>query len=277
MTTTHNKIDTFNSSNLEAISDIGVSRKRNEDSVLYMEVELSLKDKRKTKMIIMLVCDGMGGLSAGNWASSYCCHRIEETIKNQDYQTVNGLIKELERSIFFINNDIVEENKRVSARTGKKVKAGTTMTLLIIHDGIGHLRHLGDTRLYEIIPTHSRDFSSVLGENVEIISQDQSEVMREVRAGRMTYEQAMSSNRMNILYMCLGVFPSSKLKIFKLDFQLHKDASYLIGTDGFWHGLSDSDLVALASRDTTLKKLTDRKKDLDGEKDNISALIYRFK
>lgn len=277
MTTPYNKIDTFKSSNLEAISDIGVSRKRNEDSVLYMEVELKLKDKRKTKMIIMLVCDGMGGLSAGNWASSYCCHRIEETIKKQDYQTVNGLIKEVERSIFFINNDIVEENKRVSARTGKKVKAGTTMTLLIIHDGIGHLRHLGDTRLYEIIPNHSKDFSSNIGENVEIISQDQSEVMRDVRAGKMTYEQAMSSDRMNVLYMCLGVFPSSKLQIFKLDFQLHPDASYLIGTDGFWHGLSDNDLVALASRDTTLKKLTDRKKDLDGEKDNISALIYRFK
>lgn len=268
-------IDSERSSNMEAISDIGVARKRNEDSVLYMELELKLTGNRVSRMVVMLVCDGMGGLSAGNWASSYCCHQIETIIKDKNYTTINGLIQQIERGIYIINNDIVKENRRVSAETKKKVRAGTTMTLFMIHDGIGHLRHLGDTRLYEIIPPVSEDFDQDLSQNVNIISEDQSEVMRKVRNGEMSYEEAMKSNRMNILYMCLGVFPSNKLEIFKVDFQLHPDASYLICTDGFWHGMSDSDLIKLSNRDYSVKDLIERKKDLEGEKDNISALIYR--
>lgn len=272
----NSNIDTKKTSSMEAISDIGVSRERNEDSILYMELELKLKNNRASKMVIMLVCDGMGGLSDGNWASSYCCNRIEETVKKQEFDTVNGLIRAVETEIYIINNDIVKRNRKASEETGKKVRTGTTMTLLMIHDGIGHLRHLGDTRLYEIIPTNSEDFDiDVQGNNVNIVSQDQSKVMREVRRGNMTYEQAMSSKEMNILYMCMGVFPTNKLKIFKVDFQIHPDATYLIGTDGFWHGLTDKDLIDLASKRTSVKKLTDRKKNLDGEQDNISALVYR--
>lgn len=268
-------IDRAHSEMMEAVSDIGIARERNEDSILYMELTFTLADKRTVDGILMLVCDGMGGLEAGNWASAYCCQSVEKLVEEQAYTSINDFIERLEKNIYITNNDIVKQNKYVSQQVGKKVRAGSTFTLLFIHDHIAHLRHLGDSRLYELIPKASGDFDSVaLDDNVSIVSEDQSDVMRQVRQGKLTYEEAMNSDHKNVLYMCMGVFPSNRLEIFKLDFEIHPEASYLICTDGFWHHLSTDDFIQLASREKSLSELINREKQLDGERDNISAVIY---
>lgn len=264
---------------IEAWSDIGSSRKRNEDSILYMEVKLLLEGGKKTNLILMLVCDGVGGLNAGNWASSYCCSCIERIIREKNYKTVNDLIKKIESNMFIINNEILEKNKENSERLGHSIKSSTTFTLLIMHDGIGHLRHLGDSRLYEIIPPYYSDDGSgkIEGKVLNVLSEDQSDLMRKVRKHEMTLDELNASNDKRLLYMCMGYFSASKLDIFPSDFQLHPKASYLICTDGFWHNAKPKDLYRLAVKDLSLGDLITRMKTTDGETDNISAIIYRPK
>lgn len=243
-------------------SDIGNIRQRNEDSILHISLDIETQEGKHTEVTIMLLCDGMGGLNAGDWASQKACSIITETIENRKYHDIPSLIKQLEASIYIINNIILNYSKQ------QQIRIGTTFTLLILHDGIGHLRHLGDSRLYEI------NLAAPEGEKVRVLSLDQSVVMRKVRQGEISLEEAFTSEDSSILYMCLGVFPSQKLEIFKMDFKTEPEASYLLASDGFWHLTSESEYIALAEGTLQLPELFERIK-MRNERDNISAIMCR--
>lgn len=243
-------------------SDIGVVRTRNEDSILNVELQITTVEGKRTDVTVMLLCDGMGGLNAGDWASQKACSLVLETIENRHYNTVAALIRQLESSIYSINNLIVSYSQSQATRIG------TTFTMLIIHDGIGHLRHLGDSRLYQIKPSNHPN----LPNDVKVLSLDHSVVMRDVRDGKITLEEAFTTRNSSLLYMCLGVFPSQNLDVFKLDFALEEGASYLVASDGFWHMTQEEEYIALATRNISLEEVSNRVK-ARNERDNISAIL----
>lgn len=248
---------------LTQYSDIGVVRTRNEDSVLSVELTITTAEGKQTSVIVMLLCDGMGGLNAGDWASQKACSIVLETIENRRYSTVAALVRQLEASIYIINNLIVNYSN------SQATKIGTTFTLLVMHDGIGHLRHLGDSRLYQIKPSTQTNEPH----DVKVLSLDHSVVMRDVRNGVITLEEAFTKRNSSLLYMCLGVFPSQSLDVFKMDFTLEEGASYLIASDGFWHMTQENEYLALATHNLTLQGVADRVKSRN-ERDNISAILY---
>lgn len=243
-------------------SDIGISRRRNEDSIIHVELSILTEEGRETDVTVMLLCDGMGGLNAGDWASQKACSIILDVIEKRNYSTIPELIKRLELSIYVINQVLVEKSQEQQAQIG------TTFTLFVTHDGIGHLRHLGDSRLYEITPNASE------GNKVKVLSFDQSVVMRNVRNGTMTYEEALNSKNSSVLYMCLGVFPSDRLEIFRADFELEADSSYLIASDGFWHMTTEDEYLDMSNGTLKIADMVERIK-LRDEQDNISAIIWR--
>lgn len=249
---------------ISSFSDIGIKRQRNEDSLLHMELDIGTIDNQHTEVTIMLLCDGMGGLNAGAWASQTACKVVLNTVEKRQYASIDDLINKLRSSVVEINDIILQGGQKASE------KIGTTFTLFIMHDGIGHIIHLGDSRIYEIDPTKQAPQPQIA-----VLTEDQSVVMRDVRKGVITIEQAQQAKNNNILYMCLGVFPSDKLDIFETTFRVGENASYLICSDGFWHLVQEGQFIAMATGQLQIQTMINEIKATGKEQDNISAMIYK--
>lgn len=119
--------------------------KKNEDYVRHAEIMPGVS--------LIIVCDGMGGLSHGAEAAKLVAHSIAEYIQSHyrtespDQSLINGLK--------YANKIVAAEIKRHSS------KIGTSVGLTLFADNRCYYTWLGDVRIY-----HAR------GENVELLTRD---------------------------------------------------------------------------------------------------------
>ncbi len=112
------------------ISDIGLQRKRNEDSFFIDE------DKQ-----IFIVCDGMGGHKGGDVASSMAVEIIQA---NLAFSATEEIIPALQNAAEMANRIIWEKGKSDDTL----YEMGTTMTVAVIHGDRIVVAHVGDSSLY---------------------------------------------------------------------------------------------------------------------------------
>lgn len=129
---------------LEIFSQPGIDR-INEDYVWHSEIVPGVS--------LIIVCDGMGGLSHGAEASELAAHSIAGYIlsHNCDESPEQSLMNGLK----YANDIIATEIKRHSS------KMGTSVGLTLFADNRCYYTWLGDVRIY-----HAR------GENVELLTRD---------------------------------------------------------------------------------------------------------
>lgn len=138
---------------------------------------------------LFIVCDGMGGHSAGEVASEAVCTAMAASILG-DGRSSEGV---------FTDADLAKALKAaydsLDARdNGDARKMGTTMTMLKLHSQGATIAHIGDSRVYHIRPGVNEDSTRIL-----YASEDHSLVNQLVRAGHMTHEEARRSNQKNII------------------------------------------------------------------------------
>lgn len=112
------------------ITDIGLVRKRNEDSYLI--------DKKRN---LFLVCDGMGGHQGGDIASRLAIETINKELLFQD---INDLPAALEEAVQTANR-IIWETGQTDERLNEM---GTTVTAAVILDEQLLVAHVGDSSLF---------------------------------------------------------------------------------------------------------------------------------
>lgn len=116
---------------LEIFSQPGIDR-INEDYVWHAEIVPGVS--------LIVVCDGMGGLSHGAEASELVAHSIAEYIRlhysdeSPEQSIINGLK--------YVNDIIATEIKRLSS------KMGTSVGLTLFADNRCYYTWLGDVRIY---------------------------------------------------------------------------------------------------------------------------------
>lgn len=230
---------------IERLTDIGVYRERNEDSYIYFRCKLDGQD-----ITIACVCDGMGGLDAGDYASKELCESLKRGIFSKDFVDINELKREVTSSIKEANR-IIFSNK---TQYGKQ--CGTTVTCVVLADK-GYAWHVGDSRLMMISNS-----------NVRALTKDHTYVRRLVDKGKITKEEARNHPKRSALTNAIGVFKDVSIDMFEFDY---RNTTLVLATDGFWNGLTDSDYLSISSRDVTLEDMMNRviKR---GETDNITAL-----
>lgn len=206
-------------------TDVGIKKKTNQDSLLIKEADTSAG-----KILLMTICDGMGGLDKGEVASASVIQAFNQwferglpTILTADNR-MEATKQQWNAIIERMNNEIT--NYGVS----KGIQLGTTVTaLLILEDGSYLIGHVGDTRVYRI--TDSK---------VDILTQDQTFVAREIREGRMTPEQAKIDPRRNTLLQCVGASP--RVEVDYQEGKAQKDEIYMLCCDGFRHVLTNEEI-----------------------------------
>lgn len=207
---------------LGAETDIGTSRKENEDSVCTKKASTQYGE-----IAMAIVCDGMGGLNKGELASSttvkkfnrWFDEKLPNMLENFDWDQIRESWNSLAQ---LINKKIAEYGAE------EQLRLGTTFCGMLIFNGRYMIMNIGDSRAYKILP------------EAEQITVDQSFVQREIDRGNITEEEAKTHPKRSVLLQCIGASRS-----LEPDFYFGSAKSgdnFLLCTDGFRHVLTNEDI-----------------------------------
>jgi serine/threonine protein phosphatase PrpC len=235
-----------------SITDRGLSEKRpmNEDSFLA--------DPERG---IFVVCDGVGGADAGELASQKAVEVLNEAFRHQlsDGEDVEDL---MELAIQRANSSIhqmASEYPRVSMMA-------TTLVALHLDGPKATIGHVGDSRLYRLNPE-----GQLLRE-----TEDHSIVEEEVRAGRMTPEQAANHPSKNVISRALGAEESVEADMKTIE--VGDGDAFLLCTDGITRHIPDHELRELLQSGRSVEAICTEMKERcyqRGAEDNLTAVIVQ--
>jgi len=234
-----------------ALSDTGVLRVQNEDSMLAQEG-------------LFVVADGMGGHNAGEVASAMATSMLKSAHANgiTDAKELGDLIKEINVQIF----------QSAAAKT-EQSGMGTTLTALAITPSD---QTLGENSVATATVANIGDSRTYLLRNGEFrqVSVDHSYVQELVSDGLITREEARTHARRNIVTRALGIEPVVGVDTWTLP--LIAGDRYVLCSDGLVDEVTDADIA------TCLKRITDPQKTADelvamantnGGRDNITVIV----
>ncbi|WP_462410827.1 PP2C family protein-serine/threonine phosphatase [Neobacillus sp. Marseille-QA0830] len=246
-------------------TDVGIRKATNQDSLCLKIAETSVG-----KVVLAVICDGMGGLSKGEVASASVIHAFSEWFdKELATQLGKGDMDEIqyrwERMIKEQNQRIAEYGQRI------KIQLGTTLTaLLLIDTKFMLIGHVGDSRVYRIC------------DRLEVLTEDQTLVAWEVKRGSITQEQAQIDPRRNVLLQCIGAS-----KLVEPQFITGRPVPgevYMLCSDGFRHMITEDEMFDAFSPQTLInetvmeqkaKQLVELNKQRN-ETDNITVMLVKI-
>jgi serine/threonine protein phosphatase PrpC len=235
-----------------AITDRGLSEKRpvNEDSFL---IDMAHR--------IFAVADGVGGAQSGEVASRIAVETVVEAFR--DKRPDEDAEDLMEIAIQRANDRIY----RLSAENSKIDMMATTIVALHLDDQRATIGHVGDSRLYRLTPK---------GE-LRRETEDHTIVEDEVRAGRMTAEEAAAHPARNVINRALGA--ETLVEVDTKTIEVEEGTIFLLCSDGITRHISDDELHELLARAGDLQTTCDALKRLcyeRGAEDNLTAVIVRF-
>jgi protein phosphatase len=162
-----------------SLTDVGLQRENNEDSLLYWEPDTDQEFRRKGRLAI--VADGMGGYEGGQEASRIAV----ETVRHLYDRDFAGDPQAALLNAFLAAHDSIQ---RYAFEHPQFYGMGTTCTALAIVDRQLYFAHVGDSRLY-----------LVRGDSISKLTRDHSYVGRLVESGIVRSEDAESHPQRHIL------------------------------------------------------------------------------
>lgn len=247
-------------------TDIGIKKETNQDSFCIKEAVTD-----KGTVFMAAICDGMGGLAKGEVASATLIKTFSKWFE-EELPEILAMQKPLDEIEYRWTRIIKEQNQNI-ASYGRdlKIQLGSTITVLLIVENDSYIiAHVGDTRAYKIT-----------NEKLEILTEDQTVVAKEIKQGKLTVEQAQSDPRKNVLLQCVG---ASRIVEPSFYFgKLKANECYLLCSDGFRHMISEEEIYEAFSPVNNndeeemglhIKKLIELNK-IRNESDNITALLIK--
>src|SRR5690348_15323799 len=234
-----------------SLTDRGLNERRplNEDALLHDE-----------QRAIFAVADGVGGAEAGEVASQTAIEVLDEAFRHQvDGADVEDL---MELAIQRANASI----HQMAQEHAKFSMMATTIVALHLKGNVATFGHVGDSRLYRLTP------DGVLRRETE----DHSIVEEEVRAGRMTPEQAANHPSKNVISRALGA--EQGVEVDMKTIEVEEGTEFLLCTDGITRHVSDNELRQLLLVSNNLDEVCNELKRRcyeRGAEDNLTVVIVR--
>ena len=236
-------------------SDVGKKRPNNQDS---FDTTL-LPDGS----CLLTVCDGMGGASGGNVASSLACSVYTEQIK-LGYSEEVSCGELMKKAAAAANTAVFEAAQKDESLKGM----GTTLVSALIRpNGNTSVLNVGDSRLY--ISQNGSLFQ---------ITHDHSYVQYLVDKGQMTLRQARSSSVRNIITRSIGNEPETNPDLFELT--LIPGQIILLCSDGLTNNIEPERLsqtvTEMKAEPTIVADTLIALANEGGGTDNITVILGRF-
>ena len=239
---------------ISALTDTGKVRRHNEDYIGYLVPENH--GARAIQGALMVVCDGVGGGSAGEVASERAVHRILD-----DYYTQSTSLEIEDRLLAAIqqaNAELYAENQHDPE--ARPMSTTVVAALIVGRDLL--VAHAGDSRAY-----------LARGSQITQVTTDHSWVAEMVEAGDLTPEEAEKHPWRNRITRGLGLKEEVELDVQEI--ALEARDVILLCSDGLTRHIGDDEILDAVTRyspERAVQHLV-RLANIRGGKDNISALI----
>ncbi len=242
---------------ISAISDVGILRKNNEDTIYFTNDIIGPFDN------LFIIADGMGGHASGEVASrelvsTYCKYLKENDMMVSDYEKI------LKKVLIHCNDEIY----KMSTMKSELVGMGTTATILTIKNGIGVIAHVGDSRLYVI-------------KNNELYQKtiDHTYVYELFKKGKIKEEELKTHPNRNLITRAVGI--GKTVKVDKLSIDLSEVEYILLCSDGLNSMLTDEEIkdTIINNRELELSEVSQKlvnKANEEGGNDNISVILIKL-
>lgn len=222
----------------------------------------------KEGVVFGVLCDGMGGLDDGDFASRTAAQAMLSALSEMDpecdihaylvtqAQLINRLIFELP----------LDENQRGAA--------GTTLVAVVFKKELLYWLSVGDSRIYiirknEIVPiTRNHSYSLELEQLIQI--------------GKITEEEAANDPKRNALISYMGIEHLTIIDSNRNPFPLESGDAVLLCSDGLYNSLSDQEIFEILDRHNEdilecarvlpIYALDNAK----GGLDNTSVILFRY-
>lgn len=203
-------------------SDTGRVKKINQDAFLIKHILFGTDE-----IVLLVLCDGMGGFSEGEIASTSVVKTFLEWFDlkySSNISSYSGekLFKEWRHLIDSINYAIFNYGKK------NKIQLGTTATVMLIKNMTYYIANIGDCRAYELTDT------------IRQLTVDHSVVEREIQAGRLTREEARFDNRRNQILRSIGAEKKANPDYFTG--KIVSNGVYVLCCDGVRNKVYDDEL-----------------------------------
>lgn len=221
------------------------------------------------------VCDGMGGIDAGECASGYLTEELVTWFYDEFLEAVGK-----KKPLWVIRNRLERKIYQAQSRMQRYAKShslqmGTTLSLLLFWEKKYLLCHLGDSRIYRL-------FGKKCGINGKNSGKKGKNGKRGKNSGsrirQMTKDHTQGGSA---LTKCVGSFG-----FFEPDFQIGSikaGEAFLLCSDGIWHRMRIEELYdALAPAQMRSGQQGRRLREIGeaamrrGEKDNLSAVYIQI-
>ena len=236
--------------NVYAKTDIGKTRETNQDAfdTGYFN----------DGTVWAVVCDGMGGVSGGQVASSLCIDKTVNAIKRsyRENMTVNNVKNMLVSAINAANSYVFDESLK-----DRELKVmGTTIVAVVIVNNIAVVAHVGDSRAY------------IVNDTIKQITKDHSYVQLLVDNGKITLEEAENHPDKNIITRAIGIEGFVDVDVDIVD--IKDEDILLLCTDGLNGYVRDDDILKTVKEygDSSTEKLVETA-NLNGGHDNITVVL----
>ncbi|APF19792.1 protein serine/threonine phosphatase [Caldithrix abyssi DSM 13497] len=233
------------------ISDVGKRRQNNEDYYAAFQNE---------GWLLLVLCDGMGGVEGGEIASQLAVKAIGEYFK-----------KKFNEPISFFVNSVKFANEVIRKRSAQKqhlAEMGTTLVAVLFNGKEIFYAHVGDSRLYLF-----RDKKLIQ------LTNDHTYVSELVKRGVLSNSQATNHQYKNRISRCIG-YLNSEPEIASSPVPVKEGDIFLLCSDGLTDMVSDEKIAQIlnstSNLDKTAQKLI-REANKNGGRDNITIQLLKIK
>ena len=246
---------------LAAQTEVGLKKSCNQDSVILKRAKFKGKE-----VCLGIICDGMGGLSCGEFASKSIVEAFSDWFL-YSYSKYDSVWDE-SRMREDIGCIISSENEGL-LHYGKEhgIYLGTTVTAFLLVENRFFVWHVGDSRLYKISSS-----------KIYKLTDDHTVIAKEIAEGRLTEKEAKKDPRRNVLLQCIGATSDVNPDMFCGE--VEKGDILLLCSDGFRHEVSEKEILNMLLKcdnskfNEKLRELIDlnlKRKELD----NISVALVK--
>jgi protein phosphatase len=262
-------------------TDRGKQRRINEDQFLIAELtkrmsikQTSLPDEgnelrmRGQLGYLLVVADGMGGVSGGEIASGLAVETISWYVNRTMpwfHRHEEGHDEELENDLRIAVQTCQQTVSKV-ARSSDYRRMGTTLTMACILWPRVYVVHAGDSRCYLL-----------RGDRMERLTKDHTVAQRVVEAGIMTESQAEKAGYAHTLWNCIGGGPEGvRPDVHRVEIAVGD--TLLLCTDGLTRELNEDTIRESLERGPTLRAAVEglvAAANDSGGHDNITVVAAR--
>ncbi len=234
-----------------AQTDKGRIRTTNQDTIYCSKKQVGRLPN------LFVVADGMGGASAGDYASSSLVQELVRLVRADERDNINIVMR---HAIDNANLKLYMDSLSDPSLSGM---GSTLVTAVFDLDAATlYITNVGDSRLYRI------------SDSIKQLTRDHSYVAEMVKAGMMSGESEEYREKKNLITRAVGVAAAVETDFFEVG--IRTGDRFLLCTDGLTNMLDDDDILRIVrSNDDigdTVQALIDEA-NAHGGRDNISVIL----